>query len=265
MTEWNPDKVRVQVARDLRAIVEMYGKLPAEAEYRGDPTGEAVLLLGHVANVEAFGYRLDAAKDASHAADQIELDALFVLGSWEEAVREERDQPTDLRARVDRAADYLRDSLDWMLSDDENGNMHFLGIDQMATELAAVRNHLENVLKAGDRSDKGVPCMTCSTALVKFWGESEGEDRWRCKPCDQWSTQEQYELAVKQDYLRNAEWLTADDMAAQWRIPVGTLQGWASKGRVEKRRDQNRNRMVYRVEDALGCREMSAEDGRIGA
>lgn len=103
---WDADKVRIDVARDLRAIVEMYEKLPEHAEAEGDPTGEAVMLLGHVANVEAFGYRLDAAKDTSHAADQVELDALFVLASWEEVVREERDQPTDLRATVQRAVDY---------------------------------------------------------------------------------------------------------------------------------------------------------------
>lgn len=259
---WDADKVRIQVARDLRAIVELYGQLPAEAEHRGDPTGEAVLLLGNVGNVEAFGWKIDAAKDASHAADQVELDALFVLGSWEEVVREERDQPSDLRARVDRAADYLRDSVDWMLSDDEHGNMRFLGVDQMATELAAVRNHLENVLKAGDRSDKGVPCMTCSVALVKVWGATEPDDRWRCGPCDQWSTQEQYELAVKQDYLRNAEWLTADDMAAQWRIPVGTVKSWAQRGRLQKKRN-DAGRMTYDVAAAKRLRDEANE--RIGA
>lgn len=262
MSNWDPNAVRIQVARDLRAIVELYGELPAEAEYRGDPTGEAVLLLGHIANVEAFGYRLDAAKDATHAGDQVELDALFVLGSWEEAVREERDQPSDLRARVDRAADYLRDQIDWMLDSDDLGNMNFLGIDQMATDLAAVRNHLENVLKAGERSDKGVPCMTCGTALVKVWGADEDSDKWHCKRCHKWSTPAQYELAVKQDYLRHAEWLTADDMAAQWRIPVGTVKSWAQRGKLQKKRNDV-GRMTYDVAGAKRLRDESNE--RIGA
>lgn len=252
---WDADKVRIQVARDLRAIVELYGQLPAEAEHRGDPTGEAVLLLGNVGNVEAFGWKIDAAKDASHAADQVELDALFVLGSWEEVVREERDQPSDLRARVDRAADYLRGSVDWMLSDDQHGNMRFLGVDQMATELAAVRNHLENVLKAGDRSDKGVPCMTCSVALVKVWGVSEESDRWHCARCDTWSTLEQYRLAVRQDFLRHAEWLPAEDVATQWRVPAGTVRQWGNRERVGKRKNTHTGRVEYLVADVKARRE----------
>lgn len=261
---WNPDRVRVQVARDLRAIVEMYEKLPEHAEAEGDPTGEAVLLLGHVANVEAFGYRLDAAKDTSHAADQVELDALFVLASWEEVVREERDQPTDLRATVQRAADYLRESTTWMLSEDEHGNMRFLAIDQMLTDLHVVRSHLENVLKDGIRADRGVPCMGCRSPLVKVWGEDEEHDRWHCPTCDEWSTHEQYMLIVRADYLANAEWLTAEDMASTWRIPLGTIKSWSSRGQIEKKVNVDTGRMVYRVATAKRLRDESDSE-RMGA
>lgn len=253
---WNPDKVRVGVARNLRAIVELYEQIPDHAQSKGDPDGEAVLMLGHVANPEAFNYRLDAAKDASHAADQFEADLLFMLASWEDMIREERDQPTDLRATVQRAADYLRDAVTWMLSDDEDGNTRFLAIDQMAADLARVRSHLENVLKDGIRSDKGVPCMTCGTALVKVWGADDDSDRWHCRRCEKWSTLEQYRLAVRQDFLRHADWLSAEDMATQWRVAVGTVRQWGNRGYVGKRKNTHTGRIEYRVADVLDRRNV---------
>lgn len=283
---WNPDKVRVDVSRDLRAIVELFGDLPEHAESEGDPTGEAVMLLGNVGNVEAFGYRIDAAKDTSHAADQVELDALFVLATWEDAIREERDQPTDLRATVPRAADYLRESLTWALSNDEYGNLTFLGIDQMQTDLAKVRSHLENVLKAGDRSDRGAPCLQCGTALVKDWGDCDEEcarevvkaraedrepehkhDRWRCPKSEcpvRYVDGDELALAIKNTARMHAEWLTATDMAVEYRINVGTLQSWATRKKVRKRRDFDSGRMTYNVAEAIALRD-GAEDERMGA
>lgn len=262
--KWDPDKVRNDTHVALREIVEMYGALPAQAVKDGDPTGEAVMLLGHVANVEAFGHKLDAAKDASHAADQVEKDVLFVLATWEDAIREERDQPTDLRATVPRAADYLHGSIDWALSDDKFGNMRFLGIDQMLTDLKGIRAHLENILKAGDRSDRGAPCLQCGTALVKEWAgtrddpQPESEDRWLCpkRECPvTYVDGDELALAIKNTARQHAEWLTATDMLAEYRIPVGTLQGWASKRFIRKRRDYDSGRMTYNVAEALAERE----------
>lgn len=256
--QWDPNKVRVGVARDLRAIAEMYEQLPAHAEAEGKPEGEAVMLLGHVANPEAFGYRLDAARDARHAADQDEKDVLFALVTWEDMIREERDQPTDLRPTVERAVAYLRDSLDWCLSDDENGDIRFLGIDQMQTELREIRGRLESVLHEGVRPDRGVPCLQCGVLLTKEWGDDEDEDRWRCRNDDcgvSTVAGDELNLAVKGIARPYASWLTATDMAAEYRIPVGTLQSWATRGKVRKRKDFDSGRMTYNVADALVQRD----------
>lgn len=267
---WNPDKVRIDVARDLRTIVELYEQLPGHAQSVGDPDGEAVLMLGHVANPEAFSHRLDAAKDASHAADQFEADLLFMLASWEDMIREERDQPTDLRATVQRAADYLRESVTWCLSNDEHGNINFLGIDKMQEDIAKARAHLENLLYAGERSDRGAPCLVCGTALVKDWAgtkeapEPPEHDRWRCPngECDvTYVDGDELNLAIKNTARQYAEWLTATDMAAEYRINVGTLQSWASRERVRKRKDYNSGRMVYNVAEALAERDKSERMG----
>lgn len=277
---WNPDRVRVQVARDLRAIAELYEQLPEHAQAVGDPDGEAVLMLGPVANPEAFNYRMDAAPDTSHAADQFEADLLFMLATWEDEIRDERDQPTDLRATVPRAVDYLLGSLDWCLSEDENGDLRFLGIDKMADDIKKAKARLENLLHAGDRSDRGAPCLQCGTALVKDWGDCEGcddcgeeheRDRFRCpkRECPvEYVDGDELALAVKNTARQYAEWLTATDMLAEYRIPVGTVTGWATKGKVRKRRDFSSGRMTYNVADALAERDKAddeADEERMGA
>lgn len=269
---WDPDKVRINVARDLRAIVEYWQHIPEHARSVGDPDGEAVLMLGHVANPEAFNYRLDAARDASHAADQFEADLLYMLATWEDMIRDERDQPSDLRATVERAADYLLGSLDWCLSDDEYGNLRFLGIDKMAEDIAKAKSHLENLLHAGDRSDRGAPCLQCGTALVKEWAgtkeqpEPAENDRWRCpkRECPVgYVDGDELALAIKNTARMHAEWLTATDMATEYRIAVGTLQSWATRGKVRKRKDFDTGRMTYNVAEALAQRD--ARDERVGA
>lgn len=281
MKRWNPDQVRINVARDLRAIVDYYHDLPAHAETEGDPTSEAVLMLGHVANPEAFNYRLDAARDTSHAADQFEADLLYMLATWEDLIREERDQPTDLRATVERAADYLRESITWCLSNDEDGNMHFLGIDRMAEDIAKAKAHLENLLHAGDRSDRGVPCLRCATALVKDWGECdercepraeghepESHDRWRCPNAEcpvEYVDGAELGLAIKNTARQYAEWLTGPDMEIEYRVPASTVRRWASgdEPTVRKKRDINVGLMVYNVADVKeqrDAREIVTED-----
>ena len=270
---WDPDKVRVTVARDLREIVDMYEQLPGHAQAVGDPDGEAVLMLGHVANPEAFNYRMDAATDTSHAADQFEADLLYMLATWEDEIRDERDQPTDLRATVRRAADYLLGSIDWCMSSDEYGNMRFLGVDQMAKDIRAAKVRLENLLHAGDRSDRGAPCLQCGTALVKEWAgtkekpEPAENDRWRCpkRECPvTYVDGDELALATKNTARQHAEWLNATDMQDEYRIPIGTLQGWASKRKVRKRRDFDTGRITYNVAEAIAQRDGELDE-RVGA
>jgi len=116
---------------------------------------------------------------------------------------------------------------------------------------------LENVLKEGNRADRGVPCMDCGEQLVKVWGGATdaSEDGWRCYPCDLTSTHEQYALAVRADYLRHAEALTATDMLEAYRIPSGSLRVWVNRGRVRKCGKDDSGRMLYDVEQAINQRD----------
>lgn len=266
---WEPDKVRVQVARDLREIVRLWRLLPEEAAEQGAGRDagslDALNLAGPAANLEAWQHRFETAealdRDTGYASDQTaELHPLLVLATWEDAVRDERDQPTDLRATVERAADYLRDSIDWMLGTNEWGDLNFIAIDQLAEDLRRCRRMLEDVTREGVRDDKGVPCMICGTNLVKIWGDVADEDRWLCRPCDRWSTTDQYHLAVKADARRSADRLTARDMLEEYRIKPGTLRQWATRGHVRKRGRDASGRMLYDVDDALRVRGVADDE-----
>jgi len=155
VSEWDADKVRVQVARDLREIVRLWRMLPEEAEAQaaGHDPGEldALNLAGPAANLEAWENRFETAerlgRDTTYASDQVaERHVLLVLGDWEERVRHEREQPTDLRTTVPRAADYLGKSIDWIV-------VHFDGAPEMAAEIRVTASMLENVLRDGVRHD----------------------------------------------------------------------------------------------------------------
>lgn len=148
-------KLRISIAQDLASIVAMYAELESELEHRSNareiPGGEAMNQIGPAANLEAWENRFETAEreglDTSYANDQVaERHVLLVLGDWSEQIRIERDQPTDLRVTVNRAADYIGKSLDWILE-------HFDGTEHMARELSQVRSALESVLAEGVRPD----------------------------------------------------------------------------------------------------------------
>lgn len=155
MSDWNPDKVRLAVARDLSAIVEMCGRLDEEAVEHPDdremPGGEALNLAGPAASLEAWENRFGTAerigRDTGYGSDQESpLHPLIVVGDWSEKVRHERGDATDLRNTVPRAADYLRSHLDWIIEE-------FNDAPAMAHELRACVSMLENVLNDGTRND----------------------------------------------------------------------------------------------------------------
>lgn len=281
MSDWNPDKVRLAVARDLTSIVEMCGRLDEEAVEsalgKDASDVDALNLLGPAANVEAWQHRYETVEASTgdgfhqrpggsdYAGDQVaELHPLLVLATWEDVIREELDQPSDLRATVKRAADYIRGKVDWMLGTDENDDINFIGIDALATDLRKCKAMLEDVLKDGVRADTGAPCIECGKPLVKVWRDSATADRWCCKNRDccylnETVTPDQYKQAVKAGYLANSDRLTATDMAEAYRIKAGTLTGWASKRLVRKRGKDDSGRILYDVADALKQRDRNEQ------
>lgn len=264
---FDPNRIRLSIATNLREIERMYADLEIEALYQADdpeiPGGDALNLAGPVANVEAWQHRYDTAeargfgRHGDYVVDQVDAEdhPLLVLATWEDVLRDECDQPSDLRTTIARASAYIASKVEWMLGTNEYGDLNFLGIDALARDLSRVRSRLEAVLNDGIRSTKGVPCMACGTALVRIWGESEALDRWQCKPCDEQSTLEQYALAVKADYRAHAEALTASDIEKEFRVRPGTLRQWQARGLVKKRGRDASGRLLYDVADTLAQRD----------
>lgn len=270
MTEqtYDPDRTRIKIAQLLTTIVTLYEQLEGEAyEHHDDrdfPGGEALNYAGPVADLAIWQRRYDLSDQKTQdwmVEDTVKSDEhpLLVLASFEDDIRAMLNQPTDLTATVRRAADYIRNHLDDIVPEGA-----YLQIGRLVADLRKTRHTLEEVLKAGIRDDKGVPCMGCRSPLVKVWGEDEEHDRWHCPTCDEWSTHEQYMLVVRADYLVNAEWLTAEDLSTTWRIPLGTIKSWSSRGQIEKKINVDTGRMVYRVATAKRLRDESSSE-RMGA
>jgi hypothetical protein len=161
--------LKIKIARDLRSILELCENLGDEAiEHPNDremPGGEALNLVGPAANLSEWEQKYEDAEARAIADKQAmpkyandqesELHPRLLLGWWSEIVRAERGQPTGLKITVERAADYLRDSLTWMADTDSDGRPNFMPIDVLAADLAKCRSMLENVLKDGTRNDTG--------------------------------------------------------------------------------------------------------------
>jgi hypothetical protein len=267
MTDANA--LRLRIAVDLREIQHLYADLRAEAVSHADdpdlPGGDAMVMLGPSADPEAWSYRqLSAALGRTEPHGLYENDAdpqppLLVLATWEDCIRQELQTPTDKRATIEGAAKFLASSIDWCLDTDEAGDVNFIAIDDMAADIAKVRRRLEAVLHATKQRDLGVDCLNgCGEPLLKIWGIDEGTDRYVCVVCKRRYEVDEYHLAVKQAYMLAAEWLTADHMAAVYRVPSGTVAVWANRDHVRKRVDPNSRRIVYNVADVIERRDASA-------
>lgn len=243
----------------LHEIARMCDALPEEVEHRG-VEGEAMMLLGPAADPEARGH-LEASilagrvpADYLDAADG-ELHPLFVLGTWDSVWRDalEHDEPTE-RLTIASAVEYLDRQMTYM------GAYEHVPFEDFARDLRACGSHMERVLHDGEQVDTGAPCLRCGVRQVREWGKLAVADGWRCPKCRAFSDEAQYRLAVRQEHMAQAEWLTAvdcsewlaeeaDAVAGVLSVTPGTIRSWATKGRVRKRRDSGRT--VYLRADVL--------------
>lgn len=290
MSTWNPDKVRLDIARDLRAIEILYAAIWAEVLANADnpeiPGGDAMVMLGPHADPEAWSYfdlslamgRIDHHGEYELGADPVP--PLLTLATWSDCIRKERGQDTALAASISRECAYIAKSVDWMLSSDADGNMNFLAVDDLCDDLRAMRDRMKNLLRIGDHHDKGAPCLSHGRRYVKVWDEDGAEPsndlgyRWRCKGekvedqtrasgfrwlNSHWAEPDEYALANKQQARQYADKLTATDMEAEYRVRPSTLRKWVERGKVRKRGKDQSGRWLYDVADTLNAREVEDE------
>lgn len=172
MSEFDPDRALTSMAHDLTTLVTLYGELGdealAHASHPDIPGGDALVFMGPAALTrdwqEVFEQAEEAGEDTLYANDQVAQNhILIVLGDWSESVRAERGEATGLRITVERAADYLRSRLPWIVE-------HFDAAPHMAAELRTCRVALENLVQAGVRHDWD------ATACLRMTVNEAGED-----------------------------------------------------------------------------------------
>lgn len=238
----------------LAAIVTMSAALLGEAITRG-LNSEAFALAGPAADPEAWGYRrmsaLASRIDPAWLDDQVDMHhPAWVLGTWQREARTHLDQTTSTRPTLTEAAGYLNGHLTRLAHDEA------FAFDELAADVRLCHDHVERVLHLDEHHDTGVECPACGQArLRKDYAETEDADRWTCPRCKQWWTETDYRAKVSGTYVAVSPTLTASQISAEYRVPEGSIRGWATKGDVRKRGRDDSGRQLYEVEDVLACRD----------
>lgn len=169
------DDPTLDVARDLRAIVELAALLSDQAEHRAShhdlPGGDATVMLGPVASPEAWGNVVDSIENMRWAYRKADYrdeigdnddnwePPLQTLLFWSEAWRLKHNATTDTRPTVESEAKWLGRVVAWAYDNEP----HF---DDFAKDIHAARARLEASLQAGDRTEHGaVSCKLCGGEL----------------------------------------------------------------------------------------------------
>ena len=263
------------VRDDLAEIVTLDGRMLDEAQHRGVES-EAAMLAGPAADHEVWqarhrillqratvGTKADEARAMEwHYDNRDEQHPYWVLGGWDLMVTEYLGHDRTEAVSVTGSADYLADQLTYLAQRPD------FGWEDMAREVRSCRAHLEDVLREGDRAERGSPCPMCAKAsLEKDYGDTEADDRWTCprRDCHAAYTEEDYRSKVEAVYVMYSDRLTASQIATTYRVPEGTVRRWANGWRdargierkpvVRKRGYDGQGRQLYDVDDVLAQRE----------
>lgn len=218
MSDFEPEKLRLSIARDLREIESLVLELHTQAlntpNARDFPGGTALHMLAPAASIAVWEAQYEATEEAERWDDgkdtwegpidpksglrtsnkrdpavyqgDTEEQPLNVLESWTRIWREEFNQPTGLKATVSRELDYLRKIIDRVCEADEWGEPTHPAVFEMDKELHALVRRMENVLHFGTRPDLSkAKCTQCPAAprLHKEWTSAAKTDIWRCPEC----------------------------------------------------------------------------------
>lgn len=251
----------------LRDLVDLWRRLGAHAILGGSeghleaastiPGGEATAVAGPGSAGSHRAVLDETGADASHLADErpgeLEPVRLWVFG-WEEDWRSLRSQPTVEKASLSTGVLFLTAKLDWAAQ-------HHDAFDAFASELRRQVSHLEDIVHAGERADKGAPCRNCDRPLVRVWAKQAANDHWKCERCGETTRPDQYRFSVAQEARAFAEWLSATDMELEHDVAPATLRKWAQRGKVRKKGRSNSGRMLYSVADALTAKAAESAPG----
>lgn len=252
----------VKVARDLREIESLYEALLVQAIHKANdremPGGEAMVALGHVAS-HAEWEEVTAAAEFRHYATCTKLDhtrcqfspaeddegepPLQTLLFWSEQWREERGYPLERRPTMASEARFLAWALEWAWET-------LPEFDDFAKDIASAKTRIENLLLAGERAERGAPCLyeTCRGARLvrkltpkrgpegeKVWDYSD----WHCPRCRRSWGETRYAAmvtaaneAAKFEDIDGQTWCSDDYAARKVGRSVKTIRTWVNRGEL---------------------------------
>lgn len=237
-----------KAARDLRAIEDLSCHLEAQAIHKANdreiPGGDAMVALAGVANLEAWQNVVDTALrlayDANQEPPEIDDDETYepplqTLCFWSEQLRREHDAEYDRRPTISSEAGYLRFMLNWLWENEPRWS-------DFAADLRKARARLENVLYAGVRVERGVPCMydECGGArLIRHIDDDGTRTDWRCPRCRREWDEDRYWANVKaaneraqREEIGAETWCSVDYAAREVSRSPKTIRTWVNRGRV---------------------------------
>lgn len=169
---------------------------------------------------------------------------LQTLLFWSESMRDEHGFPLEgRRPTVATEANVIRSLLEWAWE-------NLPEWDDFARDVATARVRLENLLVAGERAERGVPCLyeECKgKRLVRKlvpYRDSDGFKRWRhsdwhCPRCHRSWDEDRYSAMVtaanertKFEEIGGETWVSPDYAARKVGRSVKTIRTWADRGEL---------------------------------
>ncbi|MDF9718096.1 hypothetical protein [Nocardioides sp. ChNu-99] len=277
----------VATTRDgITQIAHLVGEpLHDEATARG-VNSEAMTLIGPVPDPEAWHHVAASAlagrvvppdceatdlDDVRTWLDQTaasNLHPLWVLGTWDMLWRDtlEHDQPDpDEPATVQASAEYLLRHLT------EMARSPLLDFGPFAHAVRDCRAHLERVVRDGEQTERGAPCLTCKKPVERTV-DKQGVVTYWCDRCKESLSENRYRNTVKAEHIKKADRLCADDLAVRIDVPASTIRNWTNDKPVVRGGVRTvlpplfrscgmdaRKRKLYRVADALAVRDAGGD------
>ena len=234
--------LRLEIAQDLSAVMEMFANLRDEAVNRaGDPDipgGAAMVMLGPGADIEAFGYAqmselMGRTSGSVWMPDKGDLEPpLSFLASWADIVREARGfEPSQRRASIGGEVSSLRSALDWMLSVNEDGEPWFIEVEDFAKGLSKIRRAMENVLHDGIRAERiRAECKACDESPRLCIRRDSEPISFYCPSCrkdyDADGVGECWHRMIAKRADAIPEWVTIAQASAATGRPAKTIRNW---------------------------------------
>jgi hypothetical protein len=250
-----------KAATHLTEIGKLAEWLEDQALHRADdrlmPGGRATVALAYVGSPREWAeqvaadelYHLTTCTKPSHrdchyaeqaAVGEDDESPLQTLLFWSEAWREEHGYSLERRPTLATEINFLRGSLSWAWANE----IHW---DDFVNDLEATQTRLENLLMAGVRSERGVPCMydECKgkrlVRKLEPTGDGKGNKVWRltdwhCPRCHRKWTDEQYAQHIaaavwraQAEEIEGETWCSARYAARQVGRTESCVRAWISK------------------------------------